>query len=329
MHFDQLRRRDFVTLLGGAAVAWPLAARAQQTRKVPRIGMLDFFPSAASADFIEPFQQGLRELGYVDGGNIHVEYHSAEQRSDLAATLAADLVRREVDIIVAVATPAAHAAKNATAAIPIVMQVSDPLATGLVASLARPGGNLTGVSSSGPDLAGKRLELLRELRQGLARVAFLGAANDPNTRTFLKETQAAADSISVRLQPLLVAGPEEFDAAFATMIKERAQALIVQPLFVGHRARLAELAARHRLPMMADQRAFAMAGGLAAYGVNRSALSRRCAFYVDKILKGAKPADLPVELPTRFELVINLKTAKALGLDVPWFLQQRADEVIE
>jgi len=324
-----MRRREFISLVGGVAAAWPLAARAQQTRKVPRIGILDFFPSAASADFIEPFQQGLRELGYVDGRSIHVEYHSAEQRSDLAATLAADLVRREVDIIVAVATPAAHAAKSATATIPIVMQVSDPLATGLVASLARPGGNLTGISSSGPDLAGKRLELLRELRPGLDRVAFLGAANDPNTRTFLNETQAAADSISVHLQPLLVEGPEEFDAAFATMIQERAQALIVQPLFVGHRDRLAALAARHRLPMMADQRAFAMAGGLAAYGVNRPALSRRCAFYIDKSLKGAKPTDLPIELPTRFELVINLKTAKALGLEVSWFMQQRADEVIE
>ena len=271
----------------------------------------------------------MRELGYVDGRNIHVEYHSAEQRSDLAATLAADLVRREVDIIVAVATPAAHAAKNATATIPIVMQVSDPLATGLVASLAQPGGNLTGVSSSGPDLAGKRLELLRELRPDLARVAFLGAANDPNARTFLNETQAAAASIRVRLQPLLVTGPEEFDAAFATMIQEQAQGLIVQPLFVGHRAKLAELAARHRLPMVAEQRTFAVAGGLAAYGVNRSALSRRWAYYVDKILKGAKPADLPVELPTTFELVINLKTAKALGLEVPPTLLARADEVIE
>jgi ABC-type uncharacterized transport system substrate-binding protein len=323
-----MKRREFITLLGGA-VAWPLAARAQQSWKVPRIGILDFFPSAASADSIEPFQQGLRELGYVDGRNIHVEYHSAEQRNDLAATLAANLVRREVDIIVAVATPAAHAAKNATATIPIVMQVSDPLATGLVASLARPGGNLIGISSSGTDLAGKRLELLRELRPDLARVAFLGAANDPNTRTFLNETQAAADSIRVRLQALLVTGPEEFDAGFAIMTQEQAQGVIVQPLFVAHRAKLAELAARHRLPMVADQRAFAVAGGLASYGVNRSALSRRWAYYVDKILKGAKPADLPVELPTTFELVINLKTAKALGLDVPWFLQQRADEVIE
>jgi len=326
---SHIERRKFLAALGGLAAAWPLGARAQQTRTVPRIGILDFFPSAASADSIEPFHQGLRELGYIDGRNIHVEYHSAEQRSDLAATIAADLVRREVDLIVAVATPAAHAAKSATATIPIVMQVSDPLATGLVASLARPGGNLTGVSSSGPDLAGKRLELLRELRSDLARVAFLGAANDPNARTFLNETQAAAASIRVRLQPLLVTGPEEFDAAFATMIQEQAQGLIVQPLFVGHRAKLAELAARYRLPMVAEQRTFAVAGGLAAYGVNRSALSRRWAYYVDKILKGAKPADLPVELPTAFELVINLKTAKALGLEVPWFLQQRADEVIE
>jgi putative tryptophan/tyrosine transport system substrate-binding protein len=324
-----VNRREFITLLGSGAVCWPLAARAQQTRKVPRIGILDFFPSAGSADVIEPFQQGLRELGYVEGSNIHVEYHSAEQRSDRAAALAADLVRREVDIIVAVATPAAHAAKNATATIPIVMQVSDPLATGLVASLARPGGNLTGVSSSGPDLAGKRLELLRELRPSLDRIAFLGAANDPNTRTFLNETQAAADSVRVRLQPLLVAGPQEFDAAFAAMIGEQAQGLIVQPLFVGHGARLAELAVRHRLPMIADQRAFAVAGGLAAYGVNRPALFRRWAFYVDKILKGAIPAELPVELPTRFELAINLKTAKALGLEVPPILLARADEVIE
>ena len=324
-----MRRREFIALLGGAAVAWPLAASAQQAARLPRIGILDFFPSATSADSIEAFQQGLRELGHLDGRNIHVEYHSAEQRSDLAATIATDLVRREVDIIVAIATPAAHAAKNATATIPIVMQVSDPLATGLVASLARPGGNLTGVSSSGPDLAGKRLELLRELRPELARVAFLGAANDPNVRTFLAETQAAADSTRVRLQPVLVTRAEEFDAAFATMLQDQAQGLIVQPLFVGHRAKLAELATRHRLPMVADQRTFVAVGGLAAYGVNRSALSRRWAYYVDKILKGAKPADLPIELPTTFELVINLKTAKALGIDVPPALLARADEVIE
>ena len=322
-------RREFITLLSGAAAVWPLAAGAQDARKIPRIGILDFFPSAASVDFIEPLRQALRELGHVEGQNILIEYHSAEQRSERAAVIAADLVRREVDIIVAVATPAAHAAKSATATIPIVMAVADPLATGLVASLARPGGNLTGVSTTSPDLAGKRLQLLRELRPGLGRVAFLGAANDPNTRTFVNETQAAADSIGVHLQPLLVTGPDEFEAAFASIIKRGSEGLIVQPLFVGHRGKLAELAARHRLPMIADQAVFARAGGLVAYGVSRRVIFQRQAFYVDKILNGAKPADLPVEQPTKFELAINLKTARALGLEVPPTLLARADEVIE
>jgi putative ABC transport system substrate-binding protein len=321
-------RREFITLLGGAA-AWPLAVRAQDVRKIPRIGILDFFPSAASADFLEPFRQALRELGHVEDQDILVEYHSAEQRSERAAAIAADLVRREVDIIVAVATPAAHAAKSATAIIPIVMSVADPLATGLVASLARPGGNLTGVSTTSPDLAGKRLEMLRELRPGLGRIVFLGAANDPNTPTFVHETQAAANLIGVHLQPLLVTGPDEFEAAFASMIKQGSEGLIVQPLFVGHRSELAKLAARHRLPMIADQVVFAKAGGLVAYGVSRQVMFRRQAFYVDKILRGAKPPDLPIEQPTKFELVINLKTATALGIEVPPTLLARADEVIE
>jgi putative ABC transport system substrate-binding protein len=323
-----MKRREVIALLGGAA-AWPLAARAQDARKIPRIGILDFFPSAASADFLEPFRQALRELGHIERQNILVEYHSAEQGSERAVAIAADLVRREVDIIVAVATPAAHAAKGATATIPIVMSVADPLATGLVASLARPGSNLTGVSTTSPDLAGKRLELLREVRPGLGRVAFLGAANDPNTRTFVNETQEAADSLRVHLQPLLVTGPQEFAAAFAAMIQQGSEGLIVQPLFVGHRGKLAELAARYRLPMISDQAVFARAGGLMAYGVNRRGLFRRQAFYVDRILKGAKPADLPIEQPTEYELVINLKTAKALGLDIPPTLLARADEVIE
>jgi putative ABC transport system substrate-binding protein len=312
-----------------AAAGWPLGARAQDTRKVAHIGILDFFPSVTSSDFLQPFNQRLSELGYVEGRSILVEYHSAEQRSERAAAIAADLVRRQIDIIVAIATPAAHAAKSATATIPVVISVADPLATGLVASLARPGGNLTGVSTTSTDLAGKRLEILRELRPGLARVAFLGAANDPNTRTFLNETQAAADSIGVRLQPLLVAGAEEFEAAFAAMIEESSEGLIVQPLFVGQRAKLAELAARHRLPMIADQSAFAVAGGLVAYGVDRRVMFRRVAFYVDRILKGAKPAELPIEQPVKFELTINLKTAKALGLEIPFSLLARAEEVIE
>ena len=268
-------------------------------------------------DSVGPFREGLRELGYIEGRNIHVEYHSAEQRSELAAKLAADFVQRRFDIIVAFTSPAAHAVKSATTTIPIVIAVADVLATGLVASLARPGGNITGVTSSNADLVGKRLELLRELRPGLTRVAFLGAANAPITRTFVQETKAAADLINVQLQPLLVTGPEEFEAAFTAMVAERADGLIVQPLFAGHRGKLAELAARHRLPMIADQRSFAEAGALGTYGVDRKTYYRQPAVYVDKILKGAKPANLPVEQPTKFELVINLKTAKALGLTVP------------
>ena len=322
-----MKRREFITLLGGAATGWTLDARAQTTR-VSRIAILDFFPSAASMDSVGPFREGLRELGYIEGRNIHVEYHSAEQRSELAAKLAADFVQRRFDIIVAFATPAAHAVKSATSTIPIVIAVADALATGLVASLSRPGGNITGITSASPELAGKRLELLRELRPGLTRVAFLGAANDPNTRTFVQETKAAANSISVQLQPFLVTGPEEFESAFASMISERADGLIVQPLFFGHRTKLAELAARHRLPMISDQRGFAEAGALGSYGVDRKTYYRQPAIFVDKILKGAKPADLPVEQPTKFELVVNLKVAKALGLTVPLPLLARA-EVIE
>jgi putative tryptophan/tyrosine transport system substrate-binding protein len=323
-----MRRREFIAL-AGAAAAWPLAARAQQTGQVPRIAILDFFPSAASSTTLGPFRQGLRDLGYIEGRNIHVEYHSAEQRSDLAAQLAADFVRQRFDIIVTFATPAAHAAKQATTTVPIVIAVADALATGLVSSLARPGGNITGVTSASPDAAGKRLELLREFRPGLTRVAFLGATNDPQTRTFLKETQTAADSIRLHLQPVLISGPEEFEAAFGAMVSQRAEGLIVQPLFVGHRTKLVELANRHRLPLVADQRVFAESGAIATYGVDRNTFFRHPALYVDKILKGAKPSELPVEQPTKFVLVINSKAAKALGIEVPLTMLYRADEVIE
>ena len=323
-----MRRREFITLLGAAAASWPLAALGQGV-KVPRIGILDFFLSTVSAEFMAPFQEGLRELGYVDGQNIRIEYHSAEQRLDRAAALAADFVRRDIDIIVALATPAAHAAKSATTTIPIVMSVADPVSTGLAASLARPGANLTGVTTTSADLAVKRLELLMELHPDAARIAFLGAANDPNTATFVQATQAAAASIGVRLLPLLVTGPEEFDAAFATMVAERADGLIVQPLFVGHRARLSDLALQNRLPLISDQPQFVMSGGLATYGIDRDILFRRIAYYVDRILKGAKPDDLPIEQPTIFHLAINMKTAKALGLEIPPTLLARADEVLE
>jgi putative ABC transport system substrate-binding protein len=320
-------RRAFIALLFW--VARPLSAASKGPRKAPRIGILDFFPSSASGDFLEPFRNGLAERGYVDGRNIQIEYHSAEQSSDRAAELAADYVRQEVDIIIALATPAAHAAKSATSTIPILMNVSDPIATGLVESLARPGANLTGTTTMGPELAAKRLELLRELRPGAARLAFLGATNDPNTPTFMQATQMAANAIGMTLEPVLVSASEEFEAAFSRMVELRADGVIVQPLFVGQRTTLAELALRHRIPLIADQPSFARAGGMAAYGINRSWSFRRLAHYVDAVLKGAKPSDLPVELPTKFELVINLRTAKALGLTIPATLLARADEVIE
>jgi putative ABC transport system substrate-binding protein len=321
-----MRRRDFFLAVGGG-MAWPLMGAAQS--RVPHIGIVDFFSSEASADFLKPFLEGLRELGHRDQENIRISYHSAEQRNDLAAHIVADFVRQNVDLIVAVATPAAHAAKQATTTIPIVMNVANPLATGLVANLARPGGNLTGISTTSTDLAGKRLELLREFRRDAALIAFLGASNDPNTQTFVQETAAAANSLGVRLRPVLVAGPDEFDRAFATIVRERADGMIVQPLFLGHRARLAELALRVRLPMIADQPQFAASGALATYGIDRYAIFKRLAFYVDRILNGAKPADLPIEQPTRFRLIINLRTAKALGIEVSPMLIARADEVIE
>jgi len=222
MSIRSMRRREFIILSAVGALPFgshPVSAQRTEQR-LPQVGMLDFFPSAISADVVEPFREGLRNFGYVEGRNIYFEYHSAEERTDLAATLAADMVRRRLDIIVALATPAAHAVKSATTTIPVLISVADPLATGLVASLARPGGNLTGVSGTGPDLAAKRLQFLRDLRPGLARIAFLGAAYDPNARTFLNQTQAAADSIRVRLQSLLVTGPEEFESAFAAMVTE-------------------------------------------------------------------------------------------------------------
>jgi putative ABC transport system substrate-binding protein len=322
-----MKRRDFIALVGGVVIAWPLGGAAQGVRKVVRIGILGF--GGPGEPWVKPFHDGLRELGYVDGRNAHIEFHSVDGRSDRAAEVAADYVRRELDIIVAVGTPSAHAAKNATSTIPIVMSVADPLATGLVASLGRPGGNITGVASNSPDLVGKRLELLREIRPDAIRVGFLGATNDPNTRTFVQATEAAATLVGMRLQPVLVAGPDEFDRAFAAMVKERAEGIIVQPLLVGYRANLAALAMRHRLPMVADQRLFAVDGSLVAYGADTDVLARRFAFYVDQILKGVKPTDLPVELPTKYHLVVNLKTAKALGLTMPQSVLLRTDEVIE
>jgi putative ABC transport system substrate-binding protein len=283
--------------------------------------------------FLDAFRQGLRELGWVEGQNIVIDYRFAEGRFDRLPDLAAELVRLKVDIIVAVPTPAAVAAKNATGTMPIVaISVGDPVGIGLIASLARPGGNVTGSSYSvGLEIGGKQLELLKETVPKVRRVAILSNPGNPGQPLSIRELNVAARSLGVQLQLLEARGPNEFDGAFAAMATERVGALLVvaDSLFVLHRSRLADLAARSRLPAVYGSRDTVEAGGLMSYGPSLRDLYRRSATYVDKILKGAKPGDLPVEQPTKFELVINLKTAKALGLTIPQSLLQRADEVIQ
>jgi putative ABC transport system substrate-binding protein len=277
--------------------------------------------------------RALRDLGWVEGQNLIIEYRWAEGKTERLPALAAELVQRKVEVIVAPAASAAVAAKNATSSIPIVMIFPiDPVETKLVASLARPGGNVTGTTfTPTPEIFGKQLELLKEAIPHASRVAVLSNPRDASSQRSLlnKEVAGAAQSLRVRLQYLDARGPEEFDAAFAAMARERADGLLVLGGFLVHRARLAGLAIKHRLPTMYGFGEYVAAGGLMAYGVNMSAFVGRAAVFVDKILKGAKPADLPVEQPTKFELAINLKTAKALGLTIPQSLLLRADQVIE
>ncbi|HEV2056976.1 MAG TPA: ABC transporter substrate-binding protein [Methylomirabilota bacterium] len=283
--------------------------------------------------FLDAFRQGLRELGWVEGQNIVIDYRFAEGRFDRLPDLAAELVRLKVDIIVAVSTPGVVAAKNATETIPIVMiSVGDPVGLGLIASLARPGGNVTGLSySAGLEIVGKQLELLKETVPKIRRVAILSNPANPSHPPAIRELNVAARSLGVRLQFLEARGPNEFDGAFAAMATERVGALLVltDGVFILHRTQLADLAARSRLPGAHGTREMVEAGGLMSYGPSLRDLYRRSAAYVDKILKGAKPGDLPVEQPTKFALVINLKAAKALGLTIPPSLLQRADEVIQ
>jgi len=308
-----------------------LSAEAQQPKKVPRIGYLTLRASPTEND--EAFLQGLRDLGYTDGRNIAIENRWAGGKTDRLPALAEELVRLKVDIIVASSTPAVQAAKNATKTIPIVMTgTADPVGTGLVASLARPGGNITGLSGILPELAGKRMGLLREILPKLSRVAFLAHGGDPAHILFIKEAQEAAGRLGMKLQPVVIGGSEEFESAFSAMIKERAGALVVQPLFIGfllQGRRIADLAAKNRLPTVSDGSQFADAGGLLFYGPHRLDQYRRAAAYVDKILRGAKPADLPVEQPMKFEFVINLKTAKQIGVTIPQSVLFRADRVIK
>ena len=326
-------RRAF--LAGAIAFsAAPLAAEAQQAAKIARIGYLTG-NLATSLHLQEAFRQGLRDLGYVEGRNVVIEYRSAEGKYERLPALAADLVALKVDVIVVTSTPAALAAKQATRTIPIVLAwAADPVGSGLVTSLARPGGNITGLSFLVPELVGKRLELLKQAVPGVTRVAALWHPGDAPERTekdMLKEADVAARALGVRLQVVEARGPEDFDRAFSDMTRARADAVTVQStnIFFIERRRLVDLAAKNRLPAMYLTREFVDAGGLMAYGPNVADLFRRAATYVDKILKGTKPGDLPVEQPTKFELVINLKTAKALGLTIPQSLLGRADQIVQ
>jgi putative tryptophan/tyrosine transport system substrate-binding protein len=325
------RRRFLLTSLAGV-FATPLYAESQQAAKMPRIGVLLTLYSSAAEDAPQAFRQGLRALGYVEGQNIAIEWRSAEGEYDRLATLAADLVRLKVDVVVVDVTRAARAAMQATKTIPIVITVAaDPVRDRLVSSLAHPGGNLTGLSILLPDISAKRLQLLTEALPSVSRVAVLWNPESPYHKTLLTEVDAVAPSLRLRLVPIAVHGPGEFEAAFLAMAKAQVGALFVadDPMFLASRRRLFELAARGRLPTMFAHREFIAAGGLMSYGPNLSERFRLAGTYVDKILKGAKPADLPVDQAATLEFVINLKTAKALGLTIPSSLLARADQVIE
>jgi putative ABC transport system substrate-binding protein len=329
-----MNRRVFIGTLAGGLVAAPLAAEAQQAAKIARIGYLAG-NVAAIPHLREAFRQGLRDLGYVEGRNVVIEYRDAEGKIERFPALAAELVALKVDVILAGGTPQALAAKQATRTLPIVFAAAaDPVGSGLVTSLARPGGNVTGLSFLAPELVGKCLELLTQAAPEVSRVAVLrqpGGLGERTEQDQLKEADVAARALGVRLQFVEARGPADFARAFSDMARARAGALTVltSTMFLIERRRLVDLAAKHRLPAVYPWRDGVDAGGLMAYGANVADLYRRAATYVDKILKGAKPGDLPVEQPTRFELVINLKTAKALGLTIPQSLLQRADEVIQ
>ncbi len=323
-----MRRRKFITLLGAAAAAWPLAARAQQPVAVPRIGYL-----ASTSDDLRTraFRQGLRELGYIEGQNIVVEYRMAEGSIGKLPDFVSELVRLKVAVIFTRSTAALEAASKATTTIPIVSVSADPVGEGFAASLRRPGGNITGLANFTSQLAGKRLDLLKAVVPKLSRVAVLWRPDVASAALRMRETVAAASSLGVSLAPVEVRGPNDFEPAFSAIEQQRVDALVPlrSNLINLYQRRIVELAANYRLPAVYDDREFPAAGGLMSYGTMLADLDRRAATYVDKILKGAKPSDLPIEQPTKFELVINLKTAKALGIDVPLHLQQLADEVIE
>jgi putative tryptophan/tyrosine transport system substrate-binding protein len=322
-------RREFIALASGAAVAWPLAGRTQQ-KALPVIGILGATSPGPVAADMAAFRQGLDETGYVEGQNVAIEYRWAEGHSDRLPALAADFVGRKVDVIAALAgTPPAQAAKTATSTIPIVFASGDPVGLGLVASLARPGGNLTGVSSL--DLSPKRIEMISELVPQAKVIALLLNPNNPIAESVIRSAQEAARTKGVQLHILKASTEREIDAAFAALLETHAGALVLSSdgLFNSRLDQLVALASRHGVPTICDWRQFPAAGGLISYGPSRAGIFRELGIYAGKILNGAKPADLPVQQPTKFELVVNLNTAKALGLAVPPSILARADEVIE
>jgi ABC-type uncharacterized transport system substrate-binding protein len=326
-----LRRRQVLTLFGGAAVLWPRAASAQQTGKLPIVGYMGATTPSAQSQWTAAFIQRLRELGWIEGRTIAVEYRWTEGRTERAAEIAAEFVQRKVDVIVTSGTGMVLAAKQATSVIPIVFaSTGDPVGTGLVTSLARPGGNVTGLSNQVPDLVGKRLELLREVVPGLGRMALMANVGNPVVILEIDQIQASARTIALEVIPLEIRRGEDIVPAFEAL-KDRAEALYVaiDALTNTNRVRINTLALAERLPTMHAIREGVEAGGLMSYGPNVPDLFRRAGDYVDKILRGAKPGEIPIEQPTKFDLVINLTTAKALGLTIPESLLTRADEVIE
>jgi ABC-type uncharacterized transport system substrate-binding protein len=322
MQFDQLNRREFISLLSGAAVAWPLAARAQ-TERIPRIGLL----LVSGPEPLGPFREALGDLGYVEGKNIQIDVRSAQGQETRLPELAAELVRSRVDVTVAVQTPAAHAAKNATRDIPIVMMAGDPIATGLISNLARPDGNVTGLSGTSAEAAAKGLELITEIKPGARRVGVLGNADDPFMKPFFEQIQRGAPGVRLEVHQIIVRGSDELNGAFATIARERADAVVIQGSLPVKLT--VDLALKYQLPSLSTQKSAVQAGILMSYSASFAERGRMIANYVDRILRGSKPADLPVQQPTRYELAINLQTAKALGLEVPLTLLARADEVIE
>ncbi|HEV8456700.1 MAG TPA: ABC transporter substrate-binding protein [Methylomirabilota bacterium] len=325
-----MERRTFMAMLTGGLVAAPLAAEAQQAGKVYRVGVL--LHDGAPPGLLEVFREGLHELGYVEGENITIELRNAAGTNERLSALADELVRLKVDVILAVNTPAAQAAKKATPAIPIVMtRIGDPVKSGLVRSLARPGGNVTGLSVNTPELGPKRIQLLREIVPGISRVGVLFNADNPSSTVHTAELERASSQLGLQILRLPVRNrPSDLAGAFQAASRARAEALAVvdDTAVTKHRGQILTLAANHSLPVVSIYKDFAEAGGLIAYGPNLPALYRRSAHYVDRILKGAKPSDLPIEEPTQFDLVVNLKAAKALGLTIPQSILLRADEVI-